>query len=94
MADHEAMCRKFLAEDRSPNEEFGVDTIDALVTRVDTLVADNARLRGLVKGVEQVFDGDCSFICPWCEQGYANSCAQKITHATACPAFTPDGVVR
>lgn len=55
------------------------------------LVADNERLRGLLKQVEfEANDGCCEGgpICPWCGEDKGHR------HQSSCPAFLPDGQVK
>lgn len=66
---------------------------------VEALLADNARLRALVKAAE--WEGcHCRMDvepngCPWCNgDTYGSRDLPKRTHADDCPAFTADGVVR
>lgn len=64
----------------------------------EAVTADNARLRALVKQVEAVFDGDCNAECPWCRVGASSESGRsgtyRVIHESACPAFTPEGVVK
>lgn len=61
------------------------------------VLADNARLRGLVKEAEREgrHESEVADICPWCHfvRGF-NGVEFKKTHAADCPAFTTDGEVR
>ncbi len=56
---------------------------------VQSLSADNARLRGLIKKVETSGNPQSSGECPWCW----NDGSARKRHAV-CDAFTPDGVVK
>lgn len=59
------------------------------------LLADNARLRGLVKAAEKSATSEVGTEtegnCPWC--GYHVGDFRR-KHAPECPAFTESGVVR
>lgn len=54
---------------------------------VKMLCEDNARLRALVKKVEEG-SGDMS--CPWC----VGKVYTKTPHSPDCPALNPDGSVK
>lgn len=57
----------------------------SLAEEIRRLQQDNARLRALIKKAER--SGACLDECPWC--GFAGD-----THASDCPAFTPEGEVK
>lgn len=64
-----------------------------LVTEVRRLRAENERLRGLIETANQGADADD---CGWCGRPNIaiNKHAGRPCHATDCPAFTVDGVVK
>ena len=56
------------------------DERDALTAKIETLTAENARLRALVEHVEWVYTGETTWVCPWCNgEKYAGG------HAADCP---------
>ena len=70
----------------------------AAMRTADRALADNKRLRALIKAVEYVeqFDGA---ICAWCGEvaigrRYDSDPHSRPAHRPDCPAFTPDGAVR
>lgn len=69
----------------------------AQVKEVGRLYAENERLRALVKAGERAMgnwatDG----FCPWCGATRSTMSEPKWSepHASDCPAFTPEGVVK
>lgn len=67
-----------------------------MVDEVSRLIADNERLRALVKAAGAC--GHCCAHCAFCSAGVAdgryNYDSGVIAHHDNCPAFTPDGAVR
>lgn len=87
---HEALRAHFADVHRALGEHD--DHALTAAGSVRKLVADNERLRGLVKEAEDM-GSDASiadFACPWCGQGRFG----KPRHLADCPAFTPEGDVR
>ena len=64
--------------------------VEQSVAQSKALLADNARLRALVKAQEWGAENVSRIepICPWCGAPTDNE------HAPDCPAFTPTGEVR
>ena len=56
-------------------------------------VADNARLRALVKAKEWAIWVQNSSECPWCGRDGPEA-GRVERHADDCPAFTPSGEVK
>lgn len=61
------------------------ERLSAMNDAIEATLADNARLRALVKAGER---GTHVYpICPWCEWDGGG-------HRADCPAFTPEGLVK
>lgn len=76
MTQHDLdLLRKVTADYKSVNSEV-----------VKMILADNARLRALIKEAEWP---DYPDKCPWCFGGCGSG-----THSSDCEAFTPSGKVR
>lgn len=94
--DVERIAREQIEDGRDAPEELllteNVLWLVLEVKRLRAMVADNARLRKLVKDAEH---GNAEYgCCPWCGAGDWQSAGPSLPHAPTCPAFMPDGMVR
>lgn len=72
-------------------DDLSTEAVDLLKSELVYAKRRIAHLEGLVRGVEGVFDGDCSTECPFCKytRGYSDT-----RHTPDCPAFLPNGELR